>query len=163
MDYCNFSGVRPVPPFPVTFLVAYLFKVYKRSSSYASLVMTHAALKWFHSFSPSSGANPLDNSICHNLLEAARRDKPVSVKKAPISAEIIKSIIDKFAGPSASLKDVRVACICSLGYAGFFRYDELSNIAPEHLGFFPDHLRVFVPRAKSDIFIVKVTMFILRG
>ena len=47
-----------------------------------------------------------------------------------------KSIIDKFAGPSASLKDVRVACICSLGYAGFFRYDELSNIAPEHLGFF---------------------------
>lgn len=114
--------------------------------------MTHAALKWFHSFSLSSGANPLDNSICHNLLEAARRDKPVSVKKAPISAEIIKSIIDKFAGPSASLKDVRVACICSLGYAGFFRYDELCNIAPEHLGFFPDHLRVFVPRAKNDIY-----------
>ena len=34
----------------------------------------------------------------------------------------------------------------------FFRYDELSNIAPEHLGFFPDHLRVFVPRAKNDIY-----------
>ena len=68
IDYCNFSGVRPVPPFPVTFLVAYRFKVYKRSSSYASLVMTHAALKWFHSFSLSSGANPLDNSICHNSI-----------------------------------------------------------------------------------------------
>ena len=65
---------------------------------------------------------------------------------------IIKSIIDKFAGPSASLKVVGVACICSLGYAGFFRNDELSNIAPEHLGFFPDHLRVFVPRAKNDIY-----------
>ena len=25
-----------------------------------------------------------------------------------------------------------------------FRYDELSNIAPVHLEFFPDHLRVFV-------------------
>ena len=34
----------------------------------------------------------------------------------------------------------------------FFRYDELSNIAPEHLGFFPDHLRVFVPRVKNDIY-----------
>ena len=34
----------------------------------------------------------------------------------------------------------------------FFRYDELSNIAPEHLGFFPDHLRVFVPKAKNDIY-----------
>lgn len=112
IDYYNFSGVRPLPPFPVTFLVAYLFKVYKRSSSYASLVMTHAALKWFHSFSLSSGANPLDNYICHNLLEASRRDKPVCIKKPPISAEIIKSIIDTFASPSASLKDVRVACIC---------------------------------------------------
>ena len=100
----------------------------------------------------SNGANPLDSSICHNLLEAARRNKPVSVKKAPISADIIKSIIDKFAGPSANLKDMRVACICSLGFAGFFRYDELSNIAPSHLEFFPDHLRVFVPRAKNDIY-----------
>ena len=93
-----------MPPFPITFLVAYLFKVYKRYSSYASLVMTHAALKWFDSFGLSNGANPLDSSVCHNLLEAARRDKPVSVKKAPISAEIIKSIIDKFAGPSASAR-----------------------------------------------------------
>ena len=72
-----------MPPFPVAFIVAYLFKVYKSSSSYASLVKTHAALKLFHSFGLSNGANPLDSSICHNLLEAARRDKPVSVEKAP--------------------------------------------------------------------------------
>ena len=65
IDYRNFSrGVRSVPPFPVLFLVAYLFKVYKSSSSYASLVMTHAALKWFHLvFGLSNGINPLDSSI----------------------------------------------------------------------------------------------------
>ena len=80
------------------------------------------------------------------------RDKPVSVKKAPISAEIIKTIIDKFAGPSANLKDIRVAYICSLGFARFFRYNELSNIAPVHLEFFPDYLRVFVPGSKNDIY-----------
>ena len=33
-----------------------------------------------------------------------------------------------------------------------FCYDELSNIAPVHLEFFPDHLRVFVLKAKNDIF-----------
>ena len=47
-----------MPPCPVTFMVAYLFKVYKTSSSYASIVMTHVALKWFHSFGPGNGANP---------------------------------------------------------------------------------------------------------
>ena len=83
------------------------------------------------------------------MLEAARRDKPVSVIKASISAEIIKSIIGKFPGPSANLKDIRVVCICSLlGVAGFFRYYELSNIAPVHLKSFPDHSRVFAPGLK---------------
>ena len=33
-----------------------------------------------------------------------------------------------------------------------FRCDELSNIVPLHLEFFPDHLRVFVPKAKTDIY-----------
>ena len=61
--------------------VVYLFKVYQSSNSYASQVMAHAALQWFHSFGLSNGANPLDSSICHNLLEAARRNKPVTVKK----------------------------------------------------------------------------------
>ena len=123
-------------PSPVTFLVAYLFKVYGSSSSYASSVMTHTAFKWIHLFGLSDGASLLDSSICHNLLEAARCDKSVSVKKVPISAEIIKSIIDNFGGPSAILKDIRVACICLLGFAGFFLCDELSNIAPAHLEFF---------------------------
>ena len=60
------------------------------------------------------------------MLEAAWRDKPVSAIKASISAEIIKSIIGKFAGPSANLKDIRVVCICSLlVFARLFRYDEL--------------------------------------
>ena len=46
--------------------------------------MAHAALKWFHLFGLSNGVNLLDSSISHILLESARRDKPVSVKKAPI-------------------------------------------------------------------------------
>ena len=50
------------------------------------------------------------------------------------------------------LKDLRLACICSLGFARFFRYDELSNIAPVHLKFWPEFMRVFVPRARSDIY-----------
>ena len=80
--------------------------------------MTHAALKWFYSFGVSNEVNPLDRSIFHNLSQAARRSKPHNVKKAP--AEIIRSIIDKFAGLSANLKDLGIACICSLGFAGFF-------------------------------------------
>ena len=58
-------------------------------------------LKWFHSFIPGIINNPLDAEICHNLLEAAKRSNPAVAKKEPISADIIKKIIDKYAGPSA--------------------------------------------------------------
>ena len=71
IEWCNLSNVWLVRPFPVSLAVAYLYKVYKSSNSYAALVVVHATLKWFHSFILSNGSNPLDSSICHNLLEAA--------------------------------------------------------------------------------------------
>ena len=50
IDYCNFFRDSAGASFSC-FVYSYLsFKVYKSSSSYASLVMTHAALMWFHSF-----------------------------------------------------------------------------------------------------------------
>ena len=60
--------------------------------------------------------------------------------------------MNKCAGPFANLKDLRLACICALGFAGFFRYDELSNICPAHMEFFKDFLKNCVPKAKNDIF-----------
>jgi len=114
--------------------------------------LTHAALKWFHVFIPGIFSNPFDEAICHNLLEAAKRSKPVVSKKEPISADIIKKIIDKYAGPSANLKDLRLACMCSLGFASFPRYDEFSSILLNHLEYLPDHLYVFLPRAKNDVY-----------
>ena len=100
-------------------------------------MLSHAALKWFHSFFPRNDNNPLDSSVYHNLLEAAKRCKPVIVKMASMPADVIRSIVNKYAGPSVNLEDLRLACIYSLGFAGFFR---------------PEYLRVFVPRAKNDIY-----------
>ena len=108
--WCNLSSIQLSPPFSVLIVIAYLHKVYVSSKSYATLSLTHAALKWFHSFIPGIINNPLDAEICHKSLEAAKRSKPAVAKKEPISADIIKKIIDKYAGPSANLKDLRLAC-----------------------------------------------------
>jgi len=77
IEWCNLSNVRPVPPFPVSLAVVYLHKVYKSSNSYAALVVAHAAFKWFHSFIPDNGRNPLDSSIfvitCWKLLSVVNQ------------------------------------------------------------------------------------------
>ena len=91
--------------------------------------MVHAALKRFHSFVPFSGPNPLDDTRAKNVIKSAKRmkDNPTS-KKEPISTELIKKIIDKFASEGASLKDLRIAALCTLGFAGFFRFSELRDM-----------------------------------
>ena len=56
----------------------------------------------------------------------ANRSKPPIHKKEPIIPDMIKEIFDKHGSSSASLKDLRIAAICCIGFAGFFRYDESS-------------------------------------
>ena len=38
-----------------------------------------------------------------------------------------------------NLKDVRIAALCSLACAGFFRHNKLCNIAPNHIEFHSEY------------------------
>ena len=60
--------------------------------------------------------------------------KPVA-KKKPFSSQIIKDILDAYNKEGSNLKDIRIAALCSLAFAGFFRFNELCNIAPNHIEF----------------------------
>lgn len=52
----------------------------------------------------------------------------------------------------ANVKDVRIAALCSLACAGFLRYNELCNIAPNHIEFHSQYIKIFVPRSKTDVY-----------
>ncbi len=123
------------------------------SLSCSSLVIAHAALKWLHTFVPYHINNPLDAPIVRNVLEAAKRNKanPIT-KKTPLTSTILKQIIEKHASFGADLKDLRIACICSVGFTGFLRYNELANITTNHVEFQQDYVRIFIPSSKTDIY-----------
>ena len=42
--------------------------------------------------------------------------------------------------------------LCTLGFAGFFRFSELSNILCKHIVFLEDHIKIFVPHSKTDVY-----------
>ncbi|CAH3176383.1 unnamed protein product, partial [Porites lobata] len=128
-------------------------KVQQSCTSSSSVILAHAALKWLHSFVPSLDRNPLDSEFCRNIIESAKRQKSQPVmKKKPITTEIIRSILDIHNKKDANLKNLRIAALCSLAFAGFFRYDELCNIVPKHIEFHSDYIRIFVPRSKTDVY-----------
>ena len=147
MEFCHFFLF-------VTFVVLTVDQFVERADGPHELQKQDSRIaSWLHSFIPDNVQNPLDASICRNFLEAAKRSKtrPI-VKKLPVSPDVIRKIVNKFASPNANLKDLRIACLCSLGFKGFFRYNELSNILPVHLEFQTDFVRIFVSQAKKDIY-----------
>ena len=51
------------------------------------------------------------------------------------------------------MKDLRIAALCTLGFTGFFRFSELSNISCKHIVFLEDHIKIFVPlHSKTDVY-----------
>ena len=140
-------------PFSSSVVALYLFGLDQQLRSLAAIVLVHAALKWFHSFVPDHGPNPLDNARCKNLIECAKRTRSNPVyKEKSVDPAIIRSIIDRHGTEEASVKDLRIAAISSLGFARFLRFNELSNIQPKHLTFCNGFVKIFVPRSKTDVY-----------
>ena len=116
--WCRTRKVSLQLPFSSSVVALYLFGLDQQLRSPAAMVLVHAALKWFHSFVPDDDPNPLDNACCTNLIECAKRTRSNSVyKKKPVDPTIIRSIIDRRGSEEASVKDFRIAAICSLGFA----------------------------------------------
>lgn len=147
-DHRQFTVFRIVV---VATYLSELVTVHHRPAS--GLSIAYAALKWFQSFVPTREGNTLDDAYCKNIIEGAKRARETSiVKKEPITTDIIKEIIDKYATEKAELKDLRIAVIFTLSFAGFFRFDELHNIQCDHISFFEDHIKIIIPHSKTDIY-----------
>ncbi len=134
-------------------LHCFYFQGQKNRSLFNSVQLASAALRWLHTFTPDNIPNPLDSPFCRNIIESAKRtySKPIQ-KKKPVSAELIKKLSDKFGRSGNHLKDLRIAAMCSLGFAGFFRFNELRNIQADHIEWHEDHIIIMVPRSKTDIY-----------
>ena len=108
------------------------------------MMLAHVALKWLHSLAPDDSPNLMDNAFCKTIIECIKRtrSRPVNREK-PVDSGVIKSVIDRFGEEEASLKDLCIAAISNLGFAGFFRFNELANIQPNQLTFNDDFAKIF--------------------
>ena len=89
--------------------------------------------------------DPTSHPLVKQVLAGCKRVLACrSQKKEPITPEILHSLVERFAQPGASLADVRTITICLLGFAGFFRYNELASLREADVSIFPDHMELFL-------------------
>ena len=70
-------------------------------------------------------------------------------QKEPVSIEILKSIVDKFAF-SENLIELRFVIMCLLGFSGFMRISELLNLKLKDITFVADGAKIFIEKSKVD-------------
>ena len=82
--WCHHQCIDVSLPMQAAVVALYLFQKAQSGMHSATLVRKGAALKWFHSFAPSGGDNPLDDALCLNILEQVKRcpREPIA-KKTP--------------------------------------------------------------------------------
>lgn len=109
----------------------------------SALTIVYAALKWLQGFVPLDGTNPIDDSCCRNIVESAKRARvyPVSKKNRylPILSKKLLTIL-----PQQTL--------FSLGFAGFFRFNELRSMQCNHIVFSDEFSKILIPRSKTGIY-----------
>jgi integrase len=70
----------------------------------------------------------------------------------PVTPEMLLLLVQNLARPDASLRDVRVVALCLVMYAGFFRFDEISNVRCCDVVFEDQFMRIFIVKAKNDVY-----------
>lgn len=109
------------------------------------------SVKHFHVISLHN--NPCDDQLAVLCLEGSKRilSKPVQ-KKQPITVVMLQKLVDRYGSDKADLADLRICTMCLLGFSGFFRYSELSNITMADLKFFDSYVEVNISKSKTDIY-----------
>ena len=157
-------GVPVIPAKPLH-IALFISELAKRSSEnnigVSPIESTVYAIKWGHAMAGIE-ACPVSHPLVKFALEGAKRRlaRPVQPKE-PLSVSTVQAIATHFAS-SVSLSDLRFLFILLVGFAGFFRIDEVRNIALRHISIHSDHMSVYVPQRKNDQYREGHTAFLAR-
>ncbi|XP_011673264.1 uncharacterized protein LOC105442649 [Strongylocentrotus purpuratus] len=110
-----------------------------------------AAIKWVHNLAGLH--SPTDNPMVKLALQGFKRaTSSPTLRKHPITPNILMKIYEKYGHDHASLADLRVLFACFISYAGFLRFDDLKNISNNDLTFTSDRLVIHLASSKTDQF-----------
>lgn len=129
----------------------YLIHLTKLGKSTSTLNESFYAISWAHKL--AGYYDPCKSDLVISVKEGAHRMRGHSVhKKEPITPDILKNICILYGNNQSNLKNLRLACMCVLSYAGFLRYSELANLKMNNISFCSDHVKLFLEGSKTDVY-----------
>ncbi|XP_053386208.1 uncharacterized protein LOC123563229 isoform X2 [Mercenaria mercenaria] len=159
-EYCKVNSLTAQPAKPII-VAMYIVNLLDQGKSYHVISSAFYAIKWVHKLNEL--LDPTESSIVQNLLETAKRIRstPTS-KKDVVDTEMLKTLCSLYEN-SVDVVELRDLSMILLGYAGFLRFNELSNLLCKDIGFKIDHLNVKIQKSKTDIYRSGKEVLIAKG
>ena len=104
---------------------------------------------WAHHMCLTS---PTSHPMTKQVIKAGRRilGKSTIKRKLPLKQEHVRALVLKYG--NSNLPDLQIVTQITLGFIGFFCWDDLSQLKFSDLFFYTDHLAVFLEKRKNDQF-----------
>ena len=146
------GSVQSMPPMPApidlfsVFLIL-LIRLCSSSSTFNSII---AGVAWAHK--KMGLTSPTSHPLVMQLINAGHRilGKSTVNRKKPLLHSHMNLLLARFS--HGSLPELQTLVLITLGFFGFFRWDELSNLKVEDVIFNPDHMAIFVEKHKNNQF-----------
>ena len=144
----NYAEVNHCPADPF-FICLYFNDLVMTNSPISTVITAIYGIRWGHI--NSGFKSPTDNPIVKLAFEGAKKiiGKARVNKKEPFTAEIIKKLVSIY-GDTESLMALRFLIICVVGFAGFFRINELLKLKIIDLVETKDSFEITVKESKTD-------------
>ena len=127
-------------PMEAIHLAFYLQHLGNSTGSRASVEETVYALAWIYEAAGLS--SPINDPFVQTVLWGLRHMlASPTVKKQPITSEMLSDMVQA-CQPDPSFDDLQLMDACSLGFAAFLWYDELSKLYYEDLTFTANFLEI---------------------
>lgn len=146
----QFEEISVFPVKPMDFAL-FLSETVKKIRSAGPVESVFYGIKWAHRL--SNAPDPTDHHVNKLIMESARRQ--LTERRGPkkaVTIDMLRILCDKYGKYSASLKDLRFLAMSLLAFAGFLRFNEVSNIRRSDLEIGKDLLRVLIRKSKTDVY-----------
>ena len=149
VKFCDSNELTAKPAIPIA-VAMYITNLLDQGKSDNVVSTAVYGIKWAHNI--NGFKDPTENFIVKNLMETAKRiaSKPVQ-KKDVVSTEMLQTLCSSYSNCDDVIQ-LRDLCMITLAYAGFLRFNELSNLRGNDVTFNSDHVVLNIRKSKTDVY-----------
>lgn len=158
--FCATRGFlyKPANPIHVAIYITHLLDT---NASFHVISAAYYSIKWVHTINDMP--DPTLNGLVKNLLEAGKRLKSIPIKKKDtVDTNMLIELCDMFCN-SVDVLHVRDLTMILLGYAGFLRFSEISQLRCNDIDFRDEYVILKIRKSKTDIYRSGKEVLIAKG